>query len=183
MRTSTTVHNVTAGSYAEKHHGISTTHEVPASQIAEDLHVLRRSPVSEGFIDTTPAFAPTLAHPQPIHHSSVTQSLRGHEHQAPTVEAPAEVRSVVPLYVHGEEQSAVYVTVPDSGLEKFTDLKAQFTAQTPTQTYRQAPPQAPPQADKAKPVATAAPLPPASPPQQPEERPFSPPRAEWDASR
>ncbi|EEA27610.1 glycogenin glucosyltransferase [Talaromyces marneffei ATCC 18224] len=167
----------------EVHHERSNFYEKSPAHIAKDLHVLRRSPISEGFADITPTFAPApapaLAHPQPRHPPSITQDLRS-RHQAP-IEAPAEVRSVVPLYVHGEEQSSVYVTVPSGGTENFTELKAQFITQKAFEPYQHQP-----YVEIASTTQPQkAPSPPPSPPpqQQQEERPFSPPRAEWDASR
>ncbi|EED20093.1 glycogenin [Talaromyces stipitatus ATCC 10500] len=164
------------------HHEPSRSREKTPTQIAEDLHVLRRSPVSAGFDDVSTAFAPVLAHPQPIHPPSATQEIRGHDHHHAPMEVPAEVRSVVPLYVHGEEQSAVYVTVPSTGTQNFTDLRAQFITEKAFAPYHRpfndVPATTQFQAQSQKP-----PTPPPPPPQQPEERPFSPPKSEWDASR
>ena len=122
--------------------------------------------------------APSIAHPQPRRPSSITQDLRSH-HFAP-IEAPAEVRSVVPLYVHGEEQSSVYVTVPSAATESFNELKAQFTTQKAFEPYRQ---HRVPAENTSTVQPQKVPSPPPPEPQHAEERPFSPPKAEWDASR
>lgn len=160
-------------------------------QITGDLHVLQRSPVSEGFGGTAPVSGPELIHPRPVHHSSVTQGLRNPQYAQ--AESAAEVRSVVPLYVHGEEQSSVYVAVPSGGYQDYSELKAQYITQKAFEPYDTGPAHVTAAAQPEK-----APSPPPPPQQaqqaqqhqqqqqhqsQPEERPFSPPRAEWDASR
>lgn len=140
-------------------------------QIAEDLHVLRRSPVSEAFVDESKSFSPPeLVHPQPVH------SLTFSHNEQPVPEPKIEVPSVVPLYVQGEEQSSVFVPVQSGRYEISEALRAQF-----------------PQAEK--PQVAHIPEPEVSVVQQtvqheqsaltepPVERPFSPPKAEWDARR
>jgi glycogenin len=135
---------------------------------------LRRSPVSEGFGSTEPFSAPEMIHPRPVHPPSISQDLRSPHHAH--VEPVAEVRSVVPLYVHGEEQSSVYISVPSKGHEKYSELKASFSTPRVPATYH---------TEHIEVAAPAQPekVPSPPPPPQPEERPFSPPRSEWDASR
>ncbi|KAH8692848.1 nucleotide-diphospho-sugar transferase [Talaromyces proteolyticus] len=158
----------------------STLSSVPAyssdkthQQIAGDLHVLRRSPVSEGFDESQSFSPPELVNPEPIHPPIISHSAQVFNQP---LEAPkVEVRSVVPLYVHGEEQSSVFIPVPSGGNEipavpEFESLqvgrqevphhsKPETVEQQTTQPERPAPPE------------SSA------------ERPFSPPHSEWDARR
>ncbi|QKX56620.1 uncharacterized protein TRUGW13939_03725 [Talaromyces rugulosus] len=139
-------------------------------QIAEDLHVLRRSPVSEGFDESKSFSPPELVHPQPVHSLTLPQS----EQSVP--EPKIAVPSVVPLYVQGEEQSSVFVPVQSGRYEISEALRAQFPQTEKPQVAHISEPEVSvvqQTVQHVQPTLTEPPV----------ERPFSPPKTEWDARR
>ncbi|KAL1971118.1 hypothetical protein VTN77DRAFT_69 [Rasamsonia byssochlamydoides] len=145
--------------------GSARKHSEESGRVAVDLRVLR---VSETLVESGPAQRPPteLVHPKPVHPHPVF-----HEPQisrAPE-QSHAEVPSVVPLYVRGEEHVSVSVHSPNRqpGAPPTEMSLSHGHKQEEPYTYQ-------PQSKKDA----------VQPPQKPpEQRPFSPPKSEWNAPR
>ncbi|KKA19226.1 Glycogenin [Rasamsonia emersonii CBS 393.64] len=151
--------------------GPTLPHYQESEQVAEDLQVVQRSLVPEALVEPGPVHdLPTeLVHAKPV--SSPTMSHEPRISSAPE-KSHTDVPSVVPLYVRGEEHVSVSAHSPSR------QPGAPPTLQT-SLSYGQK--QEEPYHYRLKSEKDAFHL--TQKPPSPTQRPFSPPKAEWDATR
>lgn len=147
--------------------GPTLTHYQESEQVAEDLQVVQRSLVPEALVEPGPV--PDLptepGHPKPAHPHPMTQEPRI---SSAREKSHTDVPSVVPLYVRGEEHISVSAHSPSRQPGAPPTLQTSLShgqkQEGPYHYYLE------PEQDAFHLIS-------------PKQRPFSPPKAEWDATR